>query len=195
VHETLQKPPQELGALNAAANQGYINLYDHFDENSHHGTHLCLVLDVAGPSCEDLRVSSPTKSLSRHLVQRAVACVVEELQRLHKYGLIHGGSYSVHPSPFENPLIYTPTMYETAVTASNIVSDIDVSRESLDPDLAKLPPCTIERRITIGEVEYPVVHSHPVPGYVEWNDSWYHVNLNVMNLINLGHGVYPKMKF
>lgn len=100
--ETLQIPPQELKALNAAANQGYINLYDHFDEHSHHGTHLCLVLDVAGPSCEDLRLSSPTKSLSRHIVQRAVACVVAELNKLHKYGLIHGGSYYVHPSPFVN---------------------------------------------------------------------------------------------
>ena len=97
--------------------------------------------------------------------------------------------YTLHHS-----LIFTPTMDETAVTASNIVSDIDVSRESLDLDLAKLPPCTIEKRIAIGEVEYPIVHSHLVPGYVEWNDSWYHVNLNVMNLINLGHGMYPKLK-
>jgi hypothetical protein len=104
-HETLQKPPQELNALNAAANQGYINLYDHFDEYSHHGTHLCLVLDIAGPSCEDLRFSSPTKSLSRHIVQRAIACVVEELMKLHKCGLIHGGSYCVRPSPCQNPLI------------------------------------------------------------------------------------------
>jgi hypothetical protein len=85
-------------------------------------------------------------------------------------------------------------MGETAVTPRNIVSDIDVSRESLKPELDKLPPCIIERKITIGDVEYPVVHSRPVPGYVEWNDSWYHVNLNVMNLINLGHGMCSRSK-
>jgi len=122
------------------------------------------VLDVAGPSCEDLRLTSPTKSLSRHIVQRALACVVEELIKLHKCGLIHG-----------------------AVTSSNIISWIDASRESLDPDLAKLPPCTVERKVVIDDVEYPIVLSHPVSGYVEWNDSWDHVNRNVMNLINLGH--------
>ena len=93
-HETLQKPSYELDASTIAANQGDINLYESFDEHSHHGTHLCLVLDVAGPSCEDLRLSSPTKSLSRHIVQRAIACVVEELMKLHKSGLIHGGTYS-----------------------------------------------------------------------------------------------------
>ena len=91
VHETLQKPSYELDALAIATRHGYINLYEKFTETSHHGTHLCLVLDVAGPSYEDLRLSSPTKLLPRHIVQRAVACVVEELEKLHKIGLIHGG--------------------------------------------------------------------------------------------------------
>jgi len=92
-HETLQKPSYELDALTIAANQGYLNLYESFTENSHHGAHLCLVLDVVGPSYEDLRLSSPTKSLPRHIVQRAIACIVEELEKLHNSGLIHGGSY------------------------------------------------------------------------------------------------------
>ena len=104
----LQTPPQEL---NAAAEQGYINLYDYFDasEHGHHGTHLCLVFDIAGPSCEHLRLLSPTKLLSRHIVQRVIACVLEELVKLHKCGLIHGGSYHIHPSPCESSLIYVPT--------------------------------------------------------------------------------------
>ena len=108
-HETFQTPPQELTALNVAAEQGYINLYDYFDEHGHHDTHLCLVFDVVGPSCEHLRLSSPMKLLSRHIVQRAIACVLEELVKLHKCGLIYGGSYHIHPSPCKSSLIYVPT--------------------------------------------------------------------------------------
>ena len=91
MHETLQRPSYELDALAIAASHAYINLYEKFTETSHHGTHLCLVLDVAGPSFEDLRLTSPTKSLPIHIVQRAVAHVVEELEKLHNSGLIHGG--------------------------------------------------------------------------------------------------------
>jgi hypothetical protein len=67
--------------------------------------HLCLVLDVVGFSYEHLRLSSPTKSLPRHIVQRAVAGVLEELEKLHDCGLIHGGSY--FPLPPERENIYT----------------------------------------------------------------------------------------
>ena len=91
VHETLQKPSYELDALSVATKHAYINLYNKFTETSHHGTHLCLVLDVAGPSFEDLRLTSPTKSLPRHIVQRAAECVVDELIKLHEFSLIHGG--------------------------------------------------------------------------------------------------------
>lgn len=91
MHETLQKPSFELDALVIASSKAYINLYENFTETSHHGTHLCLVLDVAGPSLEELRLTSPTKLLARHIVQRVVACILEELEKLHKCGLIHGG--------------------------------------------------------------------------------------------------------
>ena len=91
MHETLKKPSIELEAIETATRQAYTNLYQVFTETSHHGNHLCLVLDVAGSSLEDLRLSSPTKSLSRHIVQRTVACVVLELEKLHKFGFIHGG--------------------------------------------------------------------------------------------------------
>jgi hypothetical protein len=91
VHETLQRPSYELDALSIATSNGYLNLYEEFTETSHHGTHLCLVLDVAGPSFEDLRLTSPTKLLPRHIVQRAVACILEGLEKLHEFGLIHGG--------------------------------------------------------------------------------------------------------
>jgi len=91
-HETLQYPSHELHALVAAKN-AYINLYDHFTETSVHGSHLCLVTDIVGQSYEHLRLSSPTKSLPRHVVQRAIACMTEEIGKVHKSGLTHGGSY------------------------------------------------------------------------------------------------------
>ncbi|KAF8955829.1 kinase-like domain-containing protein [Flammula alnicola] len=165
--ETLQEPSYELDALEVAATakEAYINLYPTFTETSHHGKHLCLVLDVAGPSFEDLRLSSPTKSLPRHIVQRAIACAVEDLQKLHNMcGLIHG-----------------------AVTAGNLVFEIDASRAVLDRALATLPPCTIEKRISVDGVEYPVVRSHPVPYRMYWNASWAAINRCIIKLINFGH--------
>ena len=72
--------------------------------------------------------------------------------------------------------LYARPLGEKAVTASNIFSDIDGSREFIDRDLPKLPPCTIERKVAISDVEYPIVHSHSIPGYVEWDDSWAQVN-------------------
>ncbi|KIM48541.1 hypothetical protein M413DRAFT_20919 [Hebeloma cylindrosporum] len=159
-HETLQKPPPELGALKARVNL----VYDYFDEDSHHGTHLCLLLSLSGPSLEHLRLSPPTKSLSRHIVQRAVACVLEELMKLHGRGFIHG-----------------------AVTENNIASWIARCRTDIDPVLAELSPCTTERKVIIGDMKFPVVLSSPVPGYFEWNDNPSHVGRNSMELINLGH--------
>ena len=90
MHETLEKLSNESNfeALEIATRHAYINLYQVFTETSHHGDHLCLVLDVAGSSLEDLRLTSPTKSLSRHIVQRTIAWVVLELEKLHKFGLI-----------------------------------------------------------------------------------------------------------
>jgi len=95
-HETaLQMSPKSNGldVLTLASSRGYLNLYDTFVEKSHHGDHLCLVLDVAGFSYEHLRLLLPTKLLPRHIVQRGVAGVLEELEKLHNCGLIHGGSY------------------------------------------------------------------------------------------------------
>ncbi|KIM48539.1 hypothetical protein M413DRAFT_20917 [Hebeloma cylindrosporum] len=164
-HETLHKPPQELNALKVEGNL----VDDHFEEDSHHGTHLCLSLVISGLSCEHLRLSSPTKSLSRHIVQRAVACVLEELVHWHKNDIIHG-----------------------AVTESNIASSISIQRADIDPVLAELSPCTIERKITVGDVEYPIVLSTPIPGYIVWDDNKFQVNRNSMTLNNLGHS--QKMK-
>jgi len=74
------------------------------------------------------------------------------------------------------------------VTASNIVFECDTRREEIESDFAKIPPCTIEKRITLDDKEYPIVRSHHVPDDNEWNSSWDDINRQVLLLINLGHG-------
>ena len=43
------------------------------------------------------------------------------------------------------------TLHGTAVTAGNIVFEIDPDRDGLDSDFAKLPPCKIEKKNTLME--------------------------------------------
>ena len=80
---------------------------------------------------------------------------------------------------------------ETAVTARNIVFDIDPDREGLDSEFAKLPPCKVESNVSIDGVEYPIVRSYPVPSYAEWDYSWGDINRRLITLINFGHGMWP----
>lgn len=58
-----------------------------FVETSPHGQHLCLLLDLLGPSVEDFREGQP---LSVHIVKKIVADVLEALCALHDKGIIHG---------------------------------------------------------------------------------------------------------
>ena len=55
----------------------------------------------------------------------------------------------------------------------------------LDPVLATLPPCTIERKITVDGVEYPIVRSQPIPHSLDLNDT--HMDTRFY-LNNLGYG-------
>ena len=184
--------PNELDFLTLASPRGCgVDLYNSFMESSHHGEHLCLVLDLTGLSFEHLRLSSPTKSLQRHIVQRAVAGVLEELEKMHDCGIIHGGLY--FPFIPEREKIYSLCAY-IAVTASNFVFEIDPDPNGIDDDFesAEIPPCTIEDKVTVSDVEYPIVRSHPVPNGIKWNASWDDINRWLVILINLGHGVFPR---
>ena len=82
-----------------------------------------------------------------------------------------------------------PTSPKLAVTASNIVFECDTRREEIESDFAKIPPCTIEKKITVDDKEYPIVRSHHVPDDNEWNSSWDDINRQVLILINFGHGM------
>jgi hypothetical protein len=68
-------------------------------------------------------------------------------------------------------LIYTPTVGEPAVTESNIFTDIDKSRESLDHDLTKLPPCTIARFKRSPSVMWNIYVAVPIPFLVMLNGT------------------------
>ena len=95
----------------------------------------------------------------------------------------------LHHSLGQSP--YDSYYAETAVTARNIVFDIDPDREGLDSEFAKLPPCKVESNVSIDGVEYPIVRSYPVPSYAEWNYSWGDINRRLITLINFGHGMWP----
>lgn len=66
----------------------------HFTTNSAHGAHLCVGLAVLGASVEDLRLTSPTKTLPVHIVQKAIGSVMGALLSLHGLSIIHGGMWN-----------------------------------------------------------------------------------------------------
>ena len=97
-HASLQKT-KELKRLRAVKRLGLCyrlpNIYDHFVVHSHHGRHSCFVLSVVGPSIEDLRQSSSTKTLPVHLVRtrKVIGSMLEALFDLHHNRIVHCGPY------------------------------------------------------------------------------------------------------
>jgi len=67
------------------------SLHSHFYEQSPKGRHLCLVLNVLGPSVESFRRSSTGAYLPPHVVKKIVADVVEGLNELKEKKIVHGG--------------------------------------------------------------------------------------------------------
>ena len=167
---------------------GLPNLHDHFCETSHHGNHLCFGLSVLGPSIEDLRQSLPTKTLPVHVVQRVVGSILEALERLHHNQIIHCGMYLCLPPRnylyYWQKLTHTLLLFNIAVIHDNICTFVFQTKDDLDPVLATLPPCTIERKVTVDGVEYPIVRSQPIPHDLDLEDT--HVD-NDFYLNNFGY--------
>lgn len=60
--------------------------------------------------------------------------------------------------------------------------------DEADLGLDKLPPCTIESKVVVDGLEYPIVRSHSLHhGYV-WNDSSEMLADALIELTNLAHG-------
>jgi len=171
VHSTSEKT-QELGTLKTIRERPYYdlpNLHDNFLEQSHHGKHQCFVLSVLGSDVESLRLTSPTKSLPVHMVQKAIASVLEPLSDLHDSGIAH-----------------------CAVTANNFLFFAGQTVEDLEPKLKHLPPSVIERTVTVGEVEYPIVLSQPIPHGFKWNDSRSTIYSSSIYLNNVAHSQWTR---
>ena len=62
---------------------------------------------------------------------------------------------------------------------------LETKKADLDPVLATLPPCTIERKVTVDGVEYPIVRSLPIPHGMDLSET--HM-MTGFDLNNLGHG-------
>jgi hypothetical protein len=78
---------------------------------------------------------------------------------------------------------------EIAMIADNFRFIGSQTQEDLDDDLADLPPCVIERKIVVADVEYPIVLSQAVPHEYECDSSAKDMADAIIQLDNLGHGV------
>jgi serine/threonine protein kinase len=75
----------------------------HFYEQSPKGKHLCLVLNVLGPSVESFRPGNDNGAcLPLHVVKKIVADIVEALCELQKKNIIHGGEFFTLLPVFSN---------------------------------------------------------------------------------------------
>jgi hypothetical protein len=167
-HATLQKT-KELKKLQAIARlrhyTGLPYVYDNFTENSHHGRHLYFGLGVLGPSIEDIRLSSPTKTLPVHVVQKVVKSTLEALM----YLLQSTFFTVVCISPIHSSRNYFRNLHIISVQCSCYTRQYHIfvgqERAHLDPIIATLPPCTVERKVIVDGLEYPIVRSQPLPYY------------------------------
>ena len=126
-----------------------------------------MCLSVVGPSIEDIRLSLPTKTLPVHVVQKVVRSVLEALDDLHRNRTVHCGPYTIYS--FSNHIRNLDKLL--AVILDNIYVYVGERKTDLDPVIATLPPCTIERRVTVDGVEYPIVRSQPIPHDLDLNDT------------------------
>ena len=90
----------------------------------------------------------------------------------------------VRISPIYSSRNYIKDLHNIVVTPDNIYNSVSQSKEELDPLLATLPPCTIERKVTVDGVEYPIVRSQPIPHDLDLEDT--HVD-NDFYLNNFGY--------
>ena len=74
-------------------------------------------------------------------------------------------------------------LFKTAVLPDNICTSVFQRKDDLDPLLATLPPCMIERKVTVDGVEYPIVRSQPIPPYdLDLNDTHIDTGFYLNNL-------------
>lgn len=156
-------------------------LRDHFFIAGPHGVHLCLVLDLLSTDIGTFRLSSPTKTLALHIVQKVAGDVVQALKELHSINVIHTGLYT---SPLSH--LVTLTLHSTDVKPDNILFWFSQTPEMIERELVEAP--LVEGHVSLAGKNYPIVRSQPIPHNWHWDDSGHTVELFRFCLNDLGQG-------
>jgi serine/threonine-protein kinase SRPK3 len=115
----------ELGIMAAIRGlEGYLSLrlpdlFDHFETESPHGRHLCLVMRVLSSDATHFRCSAPSKRLGFQTVKIIIAQVLEALVALHAVGIVHAGGSLMHDYCEIAP--YTPPQILSQTTCSSVM--------------------------------------------------------------------------
>jgi len=70
-------------------------LFDHFETESPHGPHLCLVQPVLSTNVSHFRRSAPSRRLEFPVVKVVIAQILEALIALHAAGIVHTGEEAI----------------------------------------------------------------------------------------------------
>ena len=93
-----------------------IQLLDHFRHEGPNGMHLCLVLELLGPSILSKAESYSTNRLPGDIAWEASKQIVHGLTYIHALGIVHGGQLSICmlaliPTEFHSSQTYIRAMF------------------------------------------------------------------------------------
>jgi serine/threonine-protein kinase SRPK3 len=160
-------------------------LHDHFELTGPHGQHLCLVMNVLGPSVQTIRMSAPTRTLAVHSVKTIVALLLEGLTELHQLGIVHTGETLFFHCCLRSSLC---SQYFADIKADNILFQVDGEEAIIGPILAS-EPLAIEGTFELKGQSYSILHSQPITLSVKWDDDWSSAENWSISLIDLNLSV------
>ena len=85
----MQGPASHPGKKNV------VQLFDHFYHEGPNGAHLCLVLELLGPSVFSKEESYSTNRLPGDIAWDASKQIVKGLAYIHALGIVHGGQLNI----------------------------------------------------------------------------------------------------
>jgi serine/threonine-protein kinase SRPK3 len=137
-----------------------IHLFDHFEHEGPHGIHLCLVLELLGPSLASLQKTyqKHQREIPAPVVKKATQQVLQGLDYLHRScGIIHTGMLSETPTLIKD-LQPSNILIELETLDSSIVSFINrqLAQVNEKPSIDEagyepLKPSPLTLKIPIGD--------------------------------------------